>query len=826
MKKLLLLALFLCLLTPIFPSFLRAQVIPVWVTSSGSTKDDHGMSIAVDSVGNSYVTGSFFDTIVFGTTVLESNGNSDIFVTKYNPDGKILWAKSYGGSGEDVGYSITCLPGGTLVFTGMISSTVLIGDDTLMGSGGTDVIVSKLTSDGISVWNKSFGGAGEDAGRGVTLDTKGNIYLTGSFSDKITFSDPNATAITAAGATDIFLVKYSTSGDLVWARRAGGISIDEARGICFDKNGFVNIVGIFWGTATFPGGTALDITSGGNYDGFVTQYDLDGAPQWSRRIGGGTDDGANAIAVNDSGTMYITGYYTGTASFGAGTSLTLGGMYLAKYTIDGFSEGAIRVGTNASDVGKSVAVDKSGSVYVIGNFLGKTDFGVSTVPDLTSAGRADIIICCYNATGNLQWANRAGSALSDNGNCVIIDPKNDVLLTGSFSDKVTFPNGTMDEIASLGGFDVYAAKFAFAKSTIVGYTTFNGAPLEGVSVTDGFRVGVSDKTGKYTIQDVTNGSYTVTPSKVGYSFSPASASVVVKFVSIQDVNFIASVALIAPELLSPADKSQNQSTSLSFSWNAAVGAKNYRLQISKSSVFNTLVVDDSMITTTSHVVTILENSTDYYWRVASFDGKQWSQWSAPWSFRTEKEVPGKVSLSTPVNGSVNVPVVTSLIWRTVPSAELYHFQLSTTEDFSTISREDSLLIIVLKTVSNLDISTKYYWRSRAKIGGVWGAWSDTWNFTTSNTVGVDTPENTESLWSITPNPCNDGILTIHGNMTNGVKGHLSLHSMLGATVMDMPVEMSGGTSLSVDIAGLAAGIYRCTIRSGVDVWSQNVVITR
>ncbi|MFN8358308.1 MAG: SBBP repeat-containing protein [Candidatus Kapaibacterium sp.] len=820
MKKLLLLSVLIC-----FTSLLtHAQVVPRWVTASGSTGDDSGQSIALDSTGNSYVVGTFTNDISLGGTTLKSNGNSDIFVAKYSSDGSVLWAKNFGGTAEDIGYSIACEPGGTLVITGSFMTNAIFGKDTVKSAGGTDVFLCKLSSAGSVQWVQRFGSTTDDAGRGITVDDKGNYYVAGAFTDKITFPGTKAGTITSAGATDIFLAKYSTTGEALWAKRCGGTSYDEARALCFDKNGFIDMAGFFWGTATFPGGTATDLTSAGNYDCFVSQYSLDGVPQWARKAGGSSDDEPNAITVDDTGTIFVTGFYTGTATFSTDYSLKLGGMFLAKYTIDGFSEGAVRVGNTEADMGRGVTLDKSGNVYVIGNFYDKTDFGLSNIPDLISAGKSDVIIACYNYSGALQWARRAGGALNDNGNGIIADARGDLYVTGGFRDACSFPGGTIKDIGSVGGLDVFVGRYNFPTYTITGYITLNDIPLQGVLVSDGLRSATTGSNGVYVIENVPNGTYSVTPTKTGYSFLPPKATVIVKDITPNSVDFKAQIVLIAPELISPADKATNVSTSVTFSWAPAVSATHYRLQVSSSSIFSTLLVDDSTITTTSKAVSTLANSTEYYWRVATSDGTHWSDWSASRRLTTEAEIPGKVTLSSPSNEAVNVPVSTNLIWKTVQGAELYHLQLSTTSDFSTIDRQDSLLLVVLKTVSNLDISTKYYWRLRAKIGGLWGQWSDTWNFTTSNTVGVETPNSTDATsWSISPNPCTNGSLTIHGT-ASGLLARVSLETILGVRVLDQQIE--GIVSQVIDISSLPAGVYRCTLTSGTGMWSQNVVVTR
>ncbi|MBK9246584.1 MAG: hypothetical protein IPM69_00350 [Ignavibacteria bacterium] len=820
MKKLFLLPLLLSVVV----SFSFSQVAPKWIKSAGSTGDDSGQSIVLDSLGNSYIIGSFTNDITFGNTKLKSNDASDIFVIKYKNDGSALWAKNFGGIAEDLGYSIACEPNGTIVFTGSIMNNAYFAADTIKSLGGTDAFIGKLTTDGTLTWIKRIGSTNDDAGRGITVDNQGNYYVTGAFSDKITFPGPSSFSITSDGGSDMFLVKYSTTGTALWAKRAGGTSLDEAHGICFDKNGFVDVAGFFWGTAKFPGGTAIDLTSTGNYDCFVVQYNLDGMPQWSKKAGGSSDDEPNAIAVDDTGTIFMTGFYTGTASFSTDVSLKLGGMFLAKYTIDGFSEGAVKIGNTESDMGKGVALDKSGNVYVIGNFYDKTDFGLSNVTDLISTGKSDVIIACLNYSGRLQWARRAGGTLNDNGNAIVSDSKGDVFVVGGFRDASSFPSGTIQDISSIGGLDVFVGRYSIPKYTILGYITLNDQPLSGVTVSDGLRTSITGTNGIYIIEDVPNGSYTVTPTKAGYNFLPEKTDIIVKDISTNEINFKAQIVLIAPELLSPPDKASKISTSIAFSWNPSLSANLYRIQVSTSPIFTTLLIDDSTLTGTSSVVSTLANSTEYYWRIAASDGTHWSNWSVVWRFTTEVEIPGKVSLSSPTNESMNIPVSTNLIWRTVTGAELYHYQLSTVEDFSVINREDSLLVVVLKPISNLDVSTKYFWRSRAKIGGLWGLWSDTWNFTTSSSVSVENTDIAANEFMVIPNPCATGILQI--NVTAQNDGRVIFHNLLGNIVADIPFHSTDLPSIAIDVSGLAAGIYRCSVFAGTQYNSQNVVIVR
>ena len=197
---------------------INAQTLE-WAKSFGGANEDYGYSITVDTLGNVYTTGYFQGTVDFdpgaGTTNLSSNGFADVFVQKMDPQGNLLWAKSFGGAGSDRGNATTVDASGNIYTKGDYRDTV----DFDPGSGVTnlssngfaaDVFVQKMDPQGNFLWAKSFGGSSVEIGRSITVDASGNVYAIGEFIGTVDF-DPGAgtTNLSSNGGADFFVQKMS-----------------------------------------------------------------------------------------------------------------------------------------------------------------------------------------------------------------------------------------------------------------------------------------------------------------------------------------------------------------------------------------------------------------------------------------------------------------------------------------------------------------------------------------------------------------------------------------------------------------------------------------
>jgi hypothetical protein len=262
------------------------------------------------------------------------------------------------------------------------------------------------------IWSKSAGNMSYDYAQSVVTDTIGNSYVTGYFNISISFS--GRTNFTSAGSTDMFVVKYSPSGEVLWAKSAGGTDADIATSVAVDKLGNVYVSGYFKSPTISFGPTSLTNAGGNTYDLFIVKYNSNGEVVWAKSSGGTGDDRAYGIAVDYLGNCFITGYFvSSTITFGS-TTLTNSGaldVYLVKYNSNGTVQWAKSASGSGYDYAYGLAIDKFGNSFVVGDFNGNTiTFGSSI---LTGVANVDMFVVKYAPDGNVLWANRAGVS-SDN----------------------------------------------------------------------------------------------------------------------------------------------------------------------------------------------------------------------------------------------------------------------------------------------------------------------------------------------------------------------------------------------------------------------------
>ena len=352
----------------------------LWAKKAGGTDFDFGNSIAVDANGNSYVTGYFSGSANFGTTTLTSSSEyyTEIYVAKLDINGNWLWANKAGGTGWDYGYGIAVDANGNSYVTGAFAESAIFGTTTLTSSGGSDIFVAKLDSSGNWLWAKQAGGTDYDDGYGIVVDINGNSYVTGIFySSNCSFG---STTLTSSGGSDIFVAKLDINGNWLWAKQAGGTSGDSGNGIAVDANGNSYITGGFKESATF-GTTTLTSSGYYDYDIFVTKLDIDGNWLWAKQAGGTGDEGSNSIAVDANGNSYITSGFEESVNFGTTTLTSSGylDIFVAKIDHNGNWLWAKQAGGAIDDCGYGIALDANGNSYVTGFFMESANFGTSTL---------------------------------------------------------------------------------------------------------------------------------------------------------------------------------------------------------------------------------------------------------------------------------------------------------------------------------------------------------------------------------------------------------------------------------------------------------------
>ncbi len=292
----------------------------LWVNRAGGSFHDKINAIITDDANNSYVTGFFSETAIFGSTSLTSSGGWDIFVAKIDPNGDWLWATKAGSSDHEEGYGITIDASANCFVTGFFQDTINFNSYSLVSSGGTDIFVAKIDSDGIWQWASKAGGFDSDRGKSINIDNDGNTYVTGIFSETAIFG---TTSLICSGDYDIFVAKIDTNGNWQWASKAGGSDVDYVNSIIVDNLCNSYIVGYFNLSATFDSHTLI---SNGEKEIFIAKIDSDGNWFWAVNVGGSQNDNGMSLSFDVEQNVYLTGFFEDVVHFGS-HNITSNGDY-------------------------------------------------------------------------------------------------------------------------------------------------------------------------------------------------------------------------------------------------------------------------------------------------------------------------------------------------------------------------------------------------------------------------------------------------------------------------------------------------------------------
>jgi hypothetical protein len=386
----------------------------LWGVSAGGYYGDMAYAITTDSTGTSYITGEFYGSAGFGTNTITSDGAAAAFVAAIDTNGEWLWAVSVTGSdyGDERGYGISADEEGNCYVTGYIKGNAVFGSITLNTSSGDDpaAFVAKLDAGGNWVWAVKGGGtsyANTARGYAIANNEIGNVYATGYYAGEF---DIGLSPIVSVGSGDIFVACYSTSGEALWVRSAGGNSQDVGQGIAADATGNCYVTGFFQSTAGF-GGTNLTSVSG--TETFVSKLDSNGTWQWSHRCGGMGDDQAKGIAADPDGNCYIAGYFNGTADFGAYNLTPVSGstdIFAVKLDSGGNWEWAESAGGLTEDYAQAAGCDNNGNCYVTGNYSDTVMFGDNEV----TGNYLDIFIARHSSAivGNVDLTESQTPSIS------------------------------------------------------------------------------------------------------------------------------------------------------------------------------------------------------------------------------------------------------------------------------------------------------------------------------------------------------------------------------------------------------------------------------
>lgn len=418
----------------------------------GASDSASATAITSDWNGDMAVAGTLSGSVDLGGGTLANNGLQDAFLVMYSSAGSHLWSRSMGSNGNDQGKDVAMDSSGNVFITGIFGATMNAGGDALTSNGLEDVFVAKYSPSGDHLWSWSHGGSGSDLVHSMAVDADGNVIITGTFIGSVNLGGQT---LDGAGSTDIFLAKYSSTGTHLWSRALGGPDFDFAADLATDNSGNIILVGNFRSRASFGG---QEITSNGRKDAFIASFTSNGQHRWSRGFGGVSEDTADTVTVDVDGSILAAGNFVGAVNFGGNTLPDTGGaadLFLALYTSSGGHLWSTSFG-GGGDFGATagdLALDGNGNFALTGSVVESISFGGEP---LFGGGSVDIFIATYNSAGEHLWSRRFGAGFDDYGKGVTCDPDGNTLVTGTFYNSVDFGGGTLE---SPGGVDTFIVKF-------------------------------------------------------------------------------------------------------------------------------------------------------------------------------------------------------------------------------------------------------------------------------------------------------------------------------------------------------------------------------
>ncbi len=269
-------------------------------------------------------------------------------------------------------------------------------------------------------WVTRDGGMSDEVGRSISMDSEGNIYITGDFEGQSRFGESK---LVSAGGSDAFCSKYNSDGNIIWTIPIHGE--DDVVGVSVenDQNNNVIITGRFKNSIEFGGITAelvyAELTTNDAQNIFLCKYDPEGSLIWAKQAGGSKGDAPYEITCDPDNNIYLTGYFQDHAYFDQEEIISAGSLdlFIAKYDESGNLVWVQPSGGIGNDIGYGIAINPDRELYVTGTFSAPLDFGISGVTGenvmLSPIGAIDMFVAKFSSDGSIHWAQQAGTTIMD-----------------------------------------------------------------------------------------------------------------------------------------------------------------------------------------------------------------------------------------------------------------------------------------------------------------------------------------------------------------------------------------------------------------------------
>ncbi|MCP4129639.1 MAG: hypothetical protein GY754_01365 [bacterium] len=383
----------------------------------GTSDKDQGYSTALDSAGNIYICGETsgaFD----GCT---NEGNTDIFLAKYNSLGQQLWVRQLGSTENDHPKNMALDKDDNIYITGWTWGSI----DGETYTGYEDIFLVKYDSSGDKQWIHLSGSTTSDHAWNLTIDND-DIYVVGHTMGYMGDNESGS----SNGGWDFFLAKYNSSGDRLWLEQIGTASGDYGLAVITDKSGFVYVSG-------HTGGAFTGYTNQGDTDIFLAMFSSLGTSYPVKQYGSSGGEQPYGLVMDSNENIYISGHTS--SSLEGNTHAGLWDIFLAKYDKTREIEWVKQLGSAGNDASHNMVIDSNDTLSLVGYTT--NNFNMSN----------DLLLAQYNTSGDLLKFRVWGSPADDVAQDIAVDANNDFYITG-------YTSGNLEGKTNNGGYDAFLMK--------------------------------------------------------------------------------------------------------------------------------------------------------------------------------------------------------------------------------------------------------------------------------------------------------------------------------------------------------------------------------
>jgi PKD domain/Beta-propeller repeat len=467
-----------------------------WSLLYGGSGFDYAKGIAVDAANGDVVFAGYSTSNNFPSTATNgSGGQHNGFIVKTDSLGNRLWALVIGGPGDDFIYDVSIDPSGNILVCGKADAGFPFTNSSQAGGNG-DAFLAKISSAGTLLWAIGIGGSGLDQAKAVANDDQGIAYVCGT-SGSSNFPSTNSTY--AGSLEDAFAMRFDSNGNVLNSILFGGQSFDYANDISVVPNGSEFYVVGETGSLDFPVTSSAFAGSGGP-KAFAAKFSSGGVRQFSYKIGGSNTERAFGSAWDDqSGRLLVSGF-TDSPDFPVSMtspSGTLQDAFVLRIRPNGQPDWATRLGGTGNEFANGVAVDDSGSIFIVGA-SDSQDYPQTT--GIYSSSGSDVILTKLDSMGNIRWSVRYGGTQADIGSAIAVQSPQ-VYFAGH-AQNTTFPatintyqgSGTEAFAANFQDCIGMRARFSVSNACVSDSLLFQNTSIAGTSEIDEFYWNFGDGT--------------------------------------------------------------------------------------------------------------------------------------------------------------------------------------------------------------------------------------------------------------------------------------------------------------------------------------------